>query len=153
MTNEVSGGPENPLDEALGRTRRKLSTVNVTNSEGGVEAFRKRGLAILAQAHDSPKAGRWAPEYLVPLAEAFEQIIKREPAKSERGHWIEGLHDLEQTGITPDELHDAATAMHERGLTIKSPGSLMALAWELHSKRKETGNPYTSGPYADRIDH
>jgi len=82
----------------------------------------------------------WLPSYLLPLAEAFTSATDIRPLKTERKFWIRSLGELDEKGIQPEVVPKAVKKMQKDGLTIKSPASIGAIAYDIQvaqPKRQE----------------
>lgn len=84
------------------------------------------------------------PEGLTDLARAFCKGFRRVPLKSEKGWWIKDWKIQNELGLLPTHIQWAFEKANVDGLTIKSPGSLTALA-EKAKRDQIPGNTYISG--------
>ena len=74
------------------------------------------------------------------MAHAFHMAAGITPIRSEFGRWQNDLKNLQEAGITISEMESAVRQMRAENLTIKAPGSILAMA------RKLKTNPQTEKP-------
>jgi hypothetical protein len=65
--------------------------------------------------------------------------------KKDFGLWVKGFETLSEAGITPEVIPRAVRKMNEQGLTIKSPGSILAIAREImiNAGKSKDGTQWT----------
>lgn len=80
------------------------------------------------------------PEYMRDLAHVFCDKFGRPPTKKEDSYWRSNWSVQYEIGLTPEDIGDAFEEMYKRGLTIKSPQSLNAIAEELKRERESQPN-------------
>ena len=78
------------------------------------------------------------PDNMRGLAEAFCGVFGRPPAKGEDGFWRKGWNEQYEIGLKPVYVQRAYKKMMEEGLTVKSPGSVTAIADQLQREDKES---------------
>jgi hypothetical protein len=80
------------------------------------------------------------PECLQPLAKVFIANFHRNAHdKSERAFWIDGLWTIYLDEVEPGQLEKAMQEMEKEGLSIKSPRSVQAKAYDI--KRRKVTRP------------
>lgn len=79
----------------------------------------------------------FVPEVLLPLAEAFVENYGRGPLPKERSGWISAWKDQREMGLTAEDIQRAYKHMRECGLTIKTPFSVTAVAYDLKRREEE----------------
>jgi hypothetical protein len=89
-------------------------------------------------------------EGLRPLAEKFVELFGRGPTRGERSRWIKDLQSQSEMGLTPDDIERAYAYHRETGLSIKSPASLSAVAYD-KKREKEEKEVHRSTPQAYQI--
>lgn len=134
---------ENPNEE-----NRQLSNIEntVRNESSKKNSQRKSAAAPDPDQGDGTFSYRW-PKDLNALGPAFEIILHRAAlSQAEFVFWMNGsktgghgLRHYLKAGISVSEMNVAAEQMSKSRLTIKSPASLWAFAWEIHAKGKHRG--------------
>jgi hypothetical protein len=79
------------------------------------------------------------PEHIRSLAVAFCQGFGRTPQKDEDSYWRSAWEKQHGIGIDPKDVEGAFFLMEKRGLTIKSPESMTAIAEEARRDRDKQG--------------
>ncbi len=79
------------------------------------------------------------------MAHAFHLASGITPVKSEFGRWQNDLKDLNEAGITIPLLQAAVSQMKAENLTIKAPGSVLAIARKIAANGGRTGRPQVQG--------
>ena len=67
------------------------------------------------------------------MAHAFHIVSGITPIRNEFGRWQNDLKDLQEANITIPEMENAVREMRAENLTIKAPGSILAMARKLKS--------------------
>lgn len=65
------------------------------------------------------------------MAHAFHVVTGITPIRNEFGRWQNDLKDLQEADITIPEMENAVRQMRAENLTIKAPGSILAMARKL----------------------
>lgn len=124
--------------ESLPRTEKETKV----RQSGEEKSLRQKTPRPPAAQSDQPFTYHW-PKAIKDHGLCFESILKRGPAsQSEYVFWMNGskkngsmgLTHYVKHGITTAEMLQAAVQMDREKLTIKSPASLWAFAWEIHRK-------------------
>ncbi len=112
------------------------SPSNRERSPGGtapsIEAFFER-----LQAKSPPVDLSWVPEPLKPWAIAFIGATGITPLRAERKRWLKDLRAFREAGIDPGLIPKAVQAMRRDGLTIKAPGSVLAVARDMAASKTQ----------------
>lgn len=134
--------PEEYFDR-LGREREQKFANNPTLSAGD---YKTRISAAIASGIEQKKASGLSdsaleyvyslPEQMTGLAFEFCAGFGRAPLKAEKGRWMKDFSDMLEMGIEPRDVKSAIKRMKSSGLTIKAPGSVTSVAWNIHDERK-----------------
>lgn len=76
------------------------------------------------------------------LANVFVNHFGRGPLPKEKAYWIREFDCWAQLSLTPRDIESAMATMTRQGLSIKSPQSVTAMAWDGVRKQMENSKPY-----------
>jgi hypothetical protein len=149
LTNSVPAPDELPSNQPMQLTTNQPTCENPKKIEEPI-IKNQRAYDALKKNEARKEAGEadvsWLPESLRPLAQAFMTESGIHPTGKERSYWHQSLMEIWEAHIQPDILIKAIKKMRKEPLTIKGPGSCLAIARDLSGKKKG-GEEYFSEVY------